>query len=240
MRQRERFDKMTYKILITDDEKEIVKLLRLYLENDELIIEDANNGMKAWEKFNQQEFDMLIVDIMMPELNGFELIKKVRQVKEVPIIIISACVDSSDKIFGFELGADDYVTKPFDPMEMLARVKALFRRTSPKKNIETPNEKAIIKAADLQLDLNTCEVHLPNESGIPLSAIEFRMLKLFMEHPGRVFTKEEIYNAAWEEFFIDDNSLRVMISKLREKIGPDKIRTVRGLGYRMEKENERT
>ncbi|HCM87715.1 MULTISPECIES: response regulator transcription factor [Enterococcus] len=231
---------MAYKILITDDEKEIVKLLRLYLENDEVSIYEANNGRAAWEMFNQEQFDMLIVDIMMPELNGFELIKKVRQVRDVPIVIISARIDSSDKIFGFELGADDYVTKPFDPMEVTARVKAIFRRTNSQKAIDFFEEDAVLKVAGLKLDLNSCTVCLSNNVELELSATEFRMLRLFMQNPGRLFTKEEIYNAAWEEFFFDDNSLRVMVSKLRDKIGSDKIKTVRGLGYRMEKTDEKT
>ncbi|WP_086350606.1 response regulator transcription factor [Candidatus Enterococcus clewellii] len=226
---------MSYHILAVDDEKEIIKLLKLYLERDELTLHEAYNGKEALVVLKERQIDLLIVDIMMPEINGFELIKQVRKDSNIPIMVISACIESSDRIFGLELGADDYIVKPFDPLEVVARVKALLRRF----NTLGSNQEAVtslLSVGEVTLDLHSCSVRNGAGKIVELSAVEFRVLKLLMENPGRVFTREQIYEHGWKEEIVSDNSIRVMMSKLREKIGQDKIKTIRGLGYRLEKE----
>ncbi|WP_321385075.1 response regulator transcription factor, partial [uncultured Enterococcus sp.] len=183
---------MGYHILAVDDEKEIIKLLKLYLERDELTLYEAYDGKEALTVLEERTIDLLIVDILMPEIGGFELIKRVRKNSNIPIIVISACVDSSDRIFGLELGADDYIIKPFDPLEVVARVKALLRRYNTLgSNIGL--DTAHISVGSLKLDTHSCTVRTEAENEIELSAVEFRVLKLLMENPGRVFTREQIF-----------------------------------------------
>ena len=223
-----------YKILIADDEKDIIKLLRLYLEKDDIKIYEAYDGMTAMNLLNEYEIDLAIVDIMMPKMNGFELIKKIRRTNNIPIMILSAKVEIADKIFGLELGADDYITKPFDPMEVTARVKANLRRFYSLNQIKKDHTSEI-KVRDLILDTNQC-ILFKGETQIDLTCVEYRLLKLFMESPGRVFTKEQLFECGWgEEYVVDDNTIRVCISKLRNKVGEEEIKTIRGLGYRLEK-----
>ena len=223
-----------YKILIADDEKDIIKLLRLYLEKDDIKIYEAYDGMTAMDLLNEYEIDLAIVDIMMPKMNGFELIKKIRKTNNIPIMILSAKVEIADKIFGLELGADDYITKPFDPMEVTARVKANLRRFYNLNQIKKEHTSEI-KVRDLILDTNQC-ILFKGETQINLTSVEYRLLKLFMESPGRVFTKEQIFECGWGEVYVvDDNTIRVCISKLRNKVGEEEIKTIRGLGYRLEK-----
>lgn len=228
---------MGYQILAVDDEKEIIKLLKLYLERDELTLYEAYNGKEALAVLEEKQIDLLIVDIMMPEISGFELIKRVRKNSNIPIMVISACVESSDRIFGLELGADDYIVKPFDPLEVVARAKALLRRFN---TLGSNKETALsqILVGELKLDTYACTVQNDGGKIIELSAVEFRVLKLLMENPGRVFTREQIFEHGWKDEIVSDNSIRVMMSKLREKIGAEKIKTIRGLGYRLEKSHE--
>ncbi|MBX4260438.1 response regulator transcription factor [Clostridium estertheticum] len=223
-----------YKILIADDEKDIIKLLRLYLEKDDIKIYEAYDGMTAIGLLNEYEIDLAIVDIMMPKMNGFELIKKIRKTNNIPIMILSAKVEIADKIFGLELGADDYITKPFDPMEVAARVNANLRRFYNLNQIKKEYT-AEIKVRDLILDINQC-ILFKGQTQINLTSVEYRLLKLFMESPGRVFTKEQLFESGWgSEYVVDDNTIRVCISKLRNKVGEEEIKTIRGLGYRLEK-----
>ena len=223
-----------YKILIADDEKDIIKLLRLYLEKDNIKIYEANDGLAAMHLLNEEEIDLAIVDIMMPKMNGFELIKKIRTKNNIPIMIISAKVEIADKIFGLELGADDYITKPFDPMEVTARVKANLRRFYNLNQVKMEHISEI-KVRDITLDTYQC-VLFKGKTKIDLTSVEYKLLKLFMESPGRVFTKEQLFECGWgEEYVVDDNTIRVCISKLRNKVGEEEIKTIRGLGYRLEK-----
>jgi len=222
-----------YRVLIVDDEKEIRTLLRLYLEKDNISVVEAADGVSAVELFDEYKFDLALIDIMMPGINGFELLKKIRKKVNIPVIIISARIQSSDKIFGLELGADDYITKPFDGLEVAARVKAGLRRFY-ELGAGGESENVTINVRNLSLDLHECVVYLDADR-IELSSVEFRILKLLMGQPGRIFTKEQIYEAGWTEQIVDDNSIRVAISKLRDKVGRENIKTIRGLGYRMEK-----
>lgn len=224
-------------ILIADDEKEIRDLLRLYLENDGYTVVEAADGIAALEQMKKHTVDLAIVDIMMPGLNGHMLVKRIREINNLPILFLSAKSDPYDRILGLRLGADDYVTKPFNPLELCARVQAHLRRVRQFSAVQTERESKI-NIRDLILDTEQC---LLTKDGVPveLTSTEFRIMRLFMENPGRVFTKQQIYEAGWNESsFVDDNSIMVCISKLRAKLGDEGgeyIKTIRGLGYRLEK-----
>ena len=219
-------------VLIADDEKEIVKLLKIYLESDEISVLDAYDGQQALSILENNEIDLAIVDIMMPKIDGYQLIKRIRkQEKYIPVMVISAKVTLSDRILGIDLGADDYITKPFEPLEVSAKVRGQLRRL----NISSPQtEKSIISVGGIQLDLDECCVTV-NGSTEELTKAEFKVLELLISQPKRVFTKEQIYESAWySESAVDDNTIRVIISRLRDKIGAEHIKTIRGLGYRFE------
>ncbi|WP_313629765.1 response regulator transcription factor [Enterococcus devriesei] len=223
---------MAYSILHVDDEKEIIKLLKMYLKSEEINHFEAYNGREALTILAEKEIDLLIVDIMMPEIDGFQLIRQVRKTKNLPILVISARITASDRIFGLEIGADDYLTKPFDPNEAIARVKALLRRYH-QLGLSATAKNESLQVGQLRLDVPACTAYVEG-CPISLTAVEFRVLKLLMEQPGRVFTKEQIYEYGWQDPLAGDNNVRVMMSKLRDKIGNQRIKTIRGLGYRLE------
>lgn len=219
-------------ILIADDEKEIVRLLRIYIEANDNKVFEANDGETALEILSNESIDLAIVDIMMPKINGYEVIKYIRKENNIPVLVISAKVELSDRVFGIDLGADDYITKPFEPLEVAAKVRAHLRRMGIQK--DSQQEKHRIEVGSLILDCDGCVV-INNGNTYDLTKVEYRVLELFMKHPKRVFTKEQIYEYAWEnEYVVDDNTIRVIISRLRDKIGNDTIKTIRGLGYRLE------
>ena len=179
------------------------------------------------------DIDLAILDIMMPRMNGYELLKKTRVDHDIPVMLISAKVQLDDKVIGLELGADDYITKPFEPLEVIARVKAHLRRQS-KRMDEAKQAENIIHHKDLALDLNRCQLRIGDRI-VDLTKIELALMDMFICSPGRVFTKEQIFQRGWEDsYVVDDNTIRVTISRLRDKIGGDRIKTIRGLGYRLE------
>lgn len=223
---------MAYNILHVDDEKEIIKLLKMYLKSEEINHFEAYNGREALTILAEKEIDLLIVDIMMPEIDGFQLIRQVRKTKNLPILVITARITASDRIFGLEIGADDYLTKPFDPNEAIARIKALLRRYH-QLGLSATAKNESLQVGQLRLDVPACTAYVEG-CPISLTAVEFRVLKLLMEQPGRVFTKEQIYEYGWQDPLAGDNNVRVMMSKLRDKIGNQRIKTIRGLGYRLE------
>ena len=219
-------------ILIADDEKEIVRLLRMYIEANDNIVYEANNGQEALQILERENIDLAIVDIMMPKKNGYEIIKEIRKGRYIPILVISAKVELSDRVFGMDLGADDYITKPFEPLEVAAKVRAHLRRAGAQAAVTEEVEN--IKVGNMLLNCDECVV-INNGVTQELTKAEFKVLELFMKHPKRVFTKEQIYEYAWgEDYVVDDNTIRVIISRLRDKVGNDTIKTIRGLGYRLE------
>lgn len=230
---------MDNKILIAEDDEDIIGLLKLYLEKDgyELIL--ANDGEEAFVKVLQNDISLAILDIMMPKMNGYELTKKLREVTQIPILILSAKNQDSEKILGLDLGADDYLTKPFNPLEVLARVRSLLRRSYEFKaeNVENDN---IITLGEITLDDNA-RIIRKNGEEIQFTATEYKIVALLMKKPGRVFTKAQIYECINGEYYqSDDNSLMVHIYRIREKIESDSknpiyVKTVRGLGYKFEK-----
>lgn len=226
------------KILIVEDSNEIIELIKIYLEQEEYDILTAGDGEEAIELFETEELNLIVLDIMLPKLNGYEVIKRIRKQSNIPVIILSAKTQDTDKILGLNLGADDYLSKPFNPLELVARINAQMRRFY---NLggsrELQNERITI--GDLTLDQRECKLYKDNEE-IELTYMEYKLLKLFMTEPGRVFTKAQLFETVWENEYYTDNTVVVYISKLRDKIekdtkNPKIIKTVRGLGYRFEK-----
>ncbi len=230
---------MAYKILIADDDEDILEILELYLEKDGFEVVKAINGQKAWGIIEKGKIDMAIIDVMMPIIDGFKLIKKIRGEHNIPVIILSAKNQDTDKILGLGLGADDYVVKPFNPLEVVARVEAQLRRFY-NLNSDSRNVQKIIKIGAIELDIfsNTLK---KRDNEVILTSVEYKIIKLLMENAGRIFTKKEIFETVWEDYFMgDDNTIMVHMSNLREKIEDDSrkpiyLKTVRGLGYKFEK-----
>ncbi|MCI8873036.1 MAG: response regulator transcription factor [Lachnospiraceae bacterium] len=227
---------MAYTILIADDEKEIRDLLRLYLEKDGYRVLEAENGLSAVSLLKQEEIDMALLDIMMPKLDGYQVLKQIRERSNIPVMILSAKNQDSDKILGLDLGADDYLSKPFNPMEAMARINSNIRRFYSLGAKSRELKQLTVK--DLRLDTESCLVY-KNDEPIDLTSVEYKLLRLFMEHPGKVYTKQQVYENVWgEAYAIADNNIMVCISRLRAKLSQDSgayIKTIRGLGYRMEK-----
>lgn len=229
-----------YRVLIAEDDKDIIDLLELYLENAGYDVLTAENGLLAWECIEKEEhIDLVIMDIMMPEMNGYQLIRKVREHHNLPVIIISAKTEDSDKILGLDLGADDYIAKPFNPLEVVARVKSNLRRYY-HLNDQTSEDDGQLHVGELTLDTNSMSLK-KGDKDIALTPMEFKILSLLMQNPGKVFTKIQIYQYASGEYVEnDENTIMVHISNLREKIErdpkmPEYLKTIRGLGYKIEK-----
>jgi two-component system, OmpR family, response regulator VanR len=225
-------------VLLVDDEKEIVDLLEIYLSNDGYRILKAGNGLEALEILNKHEVDLIILDIMMPKMDGIQACLKIREQKNMPIIMLSAKSQDMDKIMGLSTGADDYVSKPFNPLELLARVKSQLRRYT-RLNIPTVKRENEIEVDDLTINTSTHEVKVEGRE-VKLTPREFAILELLSRNRGMVFSIERIYETVWgEAFFESDNTVMVHIRKIREKIEenprqPKYIKTVWGVGYKIE------
>lgn len=227
---------MSYKILVADDEAQIRDLLHLYLEKDGYEVIEAADGMEALRLIQREEIDLLILDIMMPGMDGYRVLRHIRENSNIPVIILSAKSEDADKILGLDLGADDYMTKPFQPLEAVARVNSNIRRFNAL-GAGKDRQKEELAVRDLRLDLRACLLW-QGDRQIELTSVEFKIMKLFMENPGKVFTKQQLYEQGWDEaYVVSDNNIMVCISKLRAKLSTDSgayIRTIRGLGYRLE------
>lgn len=228
---------MEYVVLGADDEMEILDSLELFLNKEGIRLIKADNGMAAVDLFKTEKPHMVLLDVMMPGLDGFSVLRKIRETSHVPAIMITARSEDYDKILGLELGADDYITKPFNPMEVVARIKAQLRR-----NYDYQEERGrTYRAFGIEIDLSARSV-TGNGEPIELTGTEYRILELLMKHPGSIFTKQQIFEYAWENDYIaDDSTIMVHISNLRNKLknvagGATVIKTVKGLGYRFEKE----
>ncbi|MDA3734096.1 response regulator transcription factor [Niameybacter massiliensis] len=231
---------MHYKILVAEDDEDIIQLLKLYLENEGFSVLTAKDGVEAMEILEKEAVDLALLDLMMPRMNGYELTKKIREMSNIPIIILTAKNQDSDKILGLNIGADDYLTKPFNPLEIIARVRSNLRRF-----YDLNTEKAVkqeentLVQGELTLDLETFTLYKSGEEVI-LTPTEYKILQLLMKSPGRIYTKVQLYEKINGEYFEnDDNTMMVHISRLREKIeqdskNPKYIKTVRGLGYKFE------
>ncbi|MFO3665191.1 response regulator transcription factor [Anaerococcus sp. ENR0831] len=226
---------MSEKILVVDDNDEIRDIVSLYLKNSNFEVFEAKNGKEALDFLKNNKISLMILDIMMPEVDGIEVLKAIGNDRDYPIIFLSAKSSVKDKIEGLYLGADDYLAKPFDPGELVARVIALLRRNNRKLNNN------IVKIGNLSWDKENRLVY-KDDNLMTLRSKEYELLTMFMTTPGKVFTKQEIYENLWQEYyFADDNTIMVHVSNLREKIEdnpkkPEKIITIRGLGYMLKKE----
>ncbi|MDA2452572.1 response regulator transcription factor [Bacillus sp. RB3] len=234
---------MKKNILIVDDDKDIIDLLKLFLEMENFFVVEALNGEVALKCLEENHIDLAIVDIMMPKMDGYQLIKKIRETLQFPILILSAKSQEVDKVIGLGIGADDFITKPFSALEIIARVQAHLRRSYEFNDKAVEGKEKQIHMGDLVLDHHSCTLYKSSES-VSLSATEYKILTLFMEEPGRIFTKKQIFESVWSDYYCaDDNTIMVHISRLREKLedspkNPVYIKTIRGLGYRFARKEE--
>lgn len=227
-----------YHILLCDDEEDIVYALKIYLENPEYQFYEAHNGKEALQIVKEQNIELILLDVMMPKMDGLTAMKEIRKFSNAPIILLTAKGEEIDKIVGLNAGADDYITKPFNPMEVAARVKSQLRRYMYLGGNTIQNH--VVKNGGIELDDNSRQVRLDGEP-VSLTPTEYEMLKLFLEHPGKVFSPSEIYQYVWKEEAIgSEGTVAVHIRHLREKLEinpaePRYLRVVWGQGYRMEK-----
>ena len=231
---------MEYKVLAADDETELLDALELYTERENIRLIKADNGITALELFRSEKPHLVLLDIMMPGLDGFAVLKRIREKSHVPAIMFTARGEDYDKILGLGLGADDYITKPYNPMVVVARIKAQLRRCYDyQEDGSGPEEE--LRCFDLVLNRSEGVV-TKGGSPIELTRTEFMILELFMRNRGRIFTKQQIFDYAWDSGYIaDDNTVMVHISNLRSKIEdnprlPKILKTIKGLGYKLEKE----
>ena len=223
------------KILVVDDEKDIRNIISIYLENNDFQSIQAENGEEALRLLNYGEIDLVILDIMMPNIDGLSLCMKIRENSNIPIIMLSAKDQDMDKVIGLTSGADDYLTKPFNPIELIARVRAQLRRYNEFNPYQINNE--ILKYDNFVLNLSTHKL-LKNDEEIILTPTEFKILKLLLTNRGIVFSTEKIFERIWgEDNFDVDNTVMVHIRNLRDKIeddnkSPKYIKTVWGVGYK--------
>lgn len=222
------------KILIVDDEFEMRQLLKLYLLQESYFVEEAEDGRKAYEKIMKDDYDLIILDVMMPLMDGWETLKHIRGISEVPVMMLTAKGTVRDKVTGLTIGADDYLVKPFDEEELMARVNALLRRAQPNQKSEE-----VIKYKGLILNLSARELTYQG-SVINLTQTEFDLCKVLIEHKGKALTREQLVELIWGiDFMGDDRTVDSHIKNLREKLkgsGIDHsfIKTVWGIGYKVE------
>lgn len=226
-------------ILVCDDDKEIVEAISIYLKQEGYDVVPAYNGKEALQLMKEKEIHLVILDIMMPELDGIHALLKLRETSSIPVILLSAKSEDVDKILGLNVGADDYMTKPFNPLELVARVKSQLRRYTQLGGMEQENDTVLVNGA-IAMDLAQKTVTVDGELR-KLTPTEFRILQLLMENVGTVFSSAQIYERIWEEdAYATDNIVSVHIRRIREKIeidpkNPDYIKVMWGVGYRMEK-----
>lgn len=231
-----------YNILVVDDDKEIVESIEIYLKNEGYKVYKAYDGIEAIEILMKEEIHLILMDIMMPKLDGIKATIKIREEKNIPIILVSAKGEDTDKILGLNIGADDYITKPFNLLELIARVKSNLRRYVEFGNYNNEEDDDILRSGGLELNVNTKEVKV-DEKLIKVTPIEFRILELLLRNKGRVFSIDEIYEKVWkEESFNVENTVAVHIRRIREKIEinpkePRYLKVVWGVGYKIEKYN---
>ena len=228
-----------YKILVCDDDREIVEAIEIYLSQEGYQILKAYDGIEALEILEKEKVNLLIIDVMMPRLDGIRATLKIREKNSLPIIILSAKSEDTDKILGLNIGADDYVTKPFTPMELMARVNSQLRRYRRFLEKLTPQENVHV-IGGLEINEDTVEVTMDGNP-VKLTPIEYKILLLLAKNPGRVFSSEEIYERVWQEKAINTDTIMVHVRNIREKIEidpkkPKYLKVVWGVGYKIEKQ----
>ena len=225
-------------ILVCDDDKEIVDAIGIYLENEGFSIFKASNGLEAIDIIDTKEIQLIIMDIMMPKMDGIKATMKIREENNIPLIMLSAKSEDYDKILGLNIGADDYMTKPFNPLELIARVKSQLRRYTTLGSLETKHH--VYQTGGLMIDDESKVITVDGES-VHLTPVQYKILKLLTANAGRVFSIEEIYEKVWNEpAYSPENTVTVHIRKIREKIEinpkePRYLKVVWGVGYKVEK-----
>ena len=227
-----------YNVLVVDDDKAIVEAIEIYLRGEGYNIFKAYDGAEALEVIKEEEIHLVIMDIMMPKMDGTRATLKIREEKEIPIIMLSAKSEDTDKILGLNIGADDYVTKPFNPLELIARVNSQIRRYTRFSPLKENND--VIKIGAIELNKRS-KVVLRDGEIAKLTPLEFKILSLLMDNPGRVFSIEEIYERVWNEVAFNVDTVTVHIRRIREKIEinpkePRYLKVVWGVGYKIEKQ----
>lgn len=231
-------------ILVVDDEERIRRLIRMYLERDEFIVEEAENGHVALEMALEKNYDVILLDVMMPEMDGIEMCEELRKDKNTPVIMLTAKGEESNRVQGFEVGADDYIVKPFSPREVVLRVKAVLRRTN-NLNMGNNNQASnLIVFPDLTIDLDAYRV-TSQETEISLTPKEYELLVFLAQSPDKVFKREDLLKEVWQyEFFGDLRTVDTHVKRLREKLtnvskeAAQMIVTVWGVGYKLEVDDE--
>jgi len=227
-------------ILVVDDDREIVKAISINLENEGYRVLKAYDGLQALDMVSRQSVQLILLDVMMPKLDGLSATLKIRQEKNIPIIILSAKSEDTDKVLGLSMGADDYVTKPFNPMELMARVKSQLRRYMTLGDINVTGKSNLLKSGGLCFDPDTYTLTVDGEP-VKLTPTETKIVELLLRNPGRVFPTEEIYERVWGgPAYGAENTVMVHIRRIREKIEinpkePKYLKVVWGIGYKIEK-----
>lgn len=232
----------SFNILVVEDEKDIADALEIYLINQGYNVFKGYNGLEGLEIIEREQIHLAIIDIMMPKMDGITLTMKLREKYDFPVIMLSAKSEEVDKIMGLNIGADDYVAKPFNPLELLARVNSQLRRYSKYLNmvVNNDNNANVFSIGGLELNIDTKEVTLDGNL-VKTTPIEFKILQLLMRSPGRVFSSDEIYEAVWNEQAINTDTVMVHVRNIREKIeinskNPKYLKVVWGVGYKIEKQ----
>lgn len=234
---------LEYNILVVEDESGIRETISIFLENQGYHVFLAENGIEGLEIIKNNEIHLAVVDIMMPKMDGITMVLKLREQEDIPVIFLSAKSEDIDKIKGLNVGADDYVTKPFEPLELIARINSNLRRYSQilklKQGYNEEIDKATLQVGDLSLNQTTKQVKMRDKE-LHLTLKEFQILELLMSQPGRVFSSEQIYEIIWKEIAINTDTIMVHIRRLRKKIeedpkNPKYIKVVWGIGYKIEK-----
>ena len=226
---------MPAKILVADDEPNIVRLLRLYLHNEGHEVIAASNGREALDRFHDESPDLVLLDLMMPELSGFDVCSEIRKESNVPVLMLTARAEDIDKVVGLEMGADDYITKPFNPREVVARVKAALRRRDWDRSDKPEQTPPIVTIGNLELDPSSRDVHVAGTL-VRLRQREFDLLHAFVKHPNVVLDRERLLAMVWgQDYYGDARTINVHVASLREKLhGADaEIETVWGVGYKL-------
>ncbi|TKI58339.1 response regulator transcription factor [Brevibacillus antibioticus] len=227
-----------YQVLVVDDEEEIRDAIEIYLKNESMTVFKASNGQEALDVLEREDIQLILMDIMMPKMDGMTATFQIRQKKNIPIIMLSAKSEDTDKILGLNIGADDYVTKPFNPLELIARVKSQLRRFTNLGSAQMTEDELQVRG--LTLNKSTKNVAIDGNE-VRLTATEYKILELLMENKGRVFSIEEIYERVWREPYMNaENTVAVHVRRIREKIEinpkePKYLKVVWGIGYKIEK-----
>ena len=215
------------KILVVEDEKDIQNIIKAFLENAEYKVETADDGLDAINLIQKNNYDLILLDIMLPKIDGFTVCEMIRKNSNIPIIILTALTDEESQLKGFDKLADDYITKPFSMPVLLKHIEAIFRRTN-----NSNENTSILKYRNIILNTENYEVYVDNQK-VTLTFREYEILKLFLENQGKVFTRDNILNSIWNyDYFGDDKIVNTHIKNIRKKLGYEYIETVRGVGYK--------